>query len=152
MCQEKLAEIDEETVHQKNVDLQLNSKKKKKTYKHKRARESDDSADEAENSADEAARDRAATFTMSIGEKRAYEQKRKLEREYAKHFKVVFVSVVGSHLLCQSPAMKVLDMTIDPTAIDVEEVKKTNKKKKKLKKARTSVMSSEPNSTDALDI
>lgn len=51
------------------------------------------------------------TFMMSVGEKRAYEVKKKLEREYYKRFKTLFVTVVSTKMVCQAPCMMVIDMT-----------------------------------------
>ena len=60
---------------------------------------------------DEEARDRAITFLMSVGEKRAYENKKKEEKEFMERFKIIFVSIVEKHLVNEARTMKVIDMT-----------------------------------------
>lgn len=85
-------------------------KKKAKNAKKKGQFEDSESDDK---DVDEEARDRAVTFMMSVGEKRAYEVKKKMEKEYNLRFKTLFVSVVSSLLVCQAPCMMIIDMTND---------------------------------------
>ena len=60
---------------------------------------------------DEEARDRAITFLMSVGEKRAYENKKKEEKEFMERFKSIFATIVEKHLVNEARTMKVIDMT-----------------------------------------
>lgn len=48
---------------------------------------------------------------MSVGEKRAYEIKKKREKEYNEKFKEIFVKVVACHAVNRAQMMNVIDMT-----------------------------------------
>ena len=85
--------------------------KKKAVAARRRASEESQKSGDGRSSDDEEARDRAITFLMSVGEKRAYETKKKREKEYNEKFKVLFIHVVKSHAINQAQIMKVIDMT-----------------------------------------
>ena len=68
-------------------------------------------ASESENTEDEEAREQAKTFGMSVGQKRAFENAKRLEKEFMTRFTVLFVKIVASHMIDESRIMKVIDMT-----------------------------------------
>jgi len=70
---------------------------------------------ESEKSNDEEVRDRAITFMMSVGEKRAFENRKKREKEDNERVKLLFVTIVSSYTISQARIMKVIDMTNEAT-------------------------------------
>ena len=98
---------------QQVVEVKMNDLKQKAKRKSTRrqASDQDESDRSSENSEEERNRDRAATFLMSIAEKRAYELKKRLEKEFNERFKVLFIEIVRQHLTAQARIMKVIDMT-----------------------------------------
>ena len=106
LCQDTLFEPDQEVVDRHVADLNQKAKTKRSTR-----RRQPDAESSAEEVSDEEARDRAITFLMSVGEKRAYETKKRQEKEFMERFKVIFVTIVEKHLVNEARTMKVIDMT-----------------------------------------
>ena len=104
-----LFQPDSNDVAQQAEEYCLQGKKKVAAAKRRASEESQLSG--KEHSSDEDARDREITFLMSVGEKRAYEIKKKREKEYNEKFKEIFVKVVACHAVNRAQMMNVIDMT-----------------------------------------
>ena len=127
LCQETLFEPDPKVVERQVAEL--NSKAKNRGVSTRR-RQSEQSASEEENSAEEEARDRAKTFLMSLGQKRAFEMQKKQEKEFNARFKVIFVNVVSCHMIMEARTMKVIDMTNTEKLTSKNSPKKRSSSKK----------------------
>jgi hypothetical protein len=68
---------------------------------------------------------------MSVGEKRAFELRKKVEKEYDERVKLLFVTIVASYSTSRARIMKVIDMTNDPVEENIEKSPKRKKSKSK---------------------